>query len=167
LPDFGAKFLGAKKTKSWHSHIAQPEEKMEQNGQLATPRINGALLGSYVNVTVRLVGRVASQQQLSVVLAASDGVNVTVKRSPTTASIYSSHTFVEVLGVVQPDHSIQEIAATGFDASFGTPSPPFQFACSGMCPFSFPLRLPDLANYDQLVKFSHTDPISTIFGIGA
>jgi hypothetical protein len=68
---------------------------------------------------VRIVGRVAGQQQLDVTLEASDGGSVLVKRNPETASVYSSHAFVEVLGTVQPDLSISEIAATGFGAQFG------------------------------------------------
>lgn len=92
---------------------------------------------------VRIVGRVAGQQQLDVTLEASDGGSVLVKRNPETASVYSSHAFVEVLGTVQPDLSISEIAATGFGAQF------------------------DLQNYDQLVKFSHVRPINELFGISA
>jgi hypothetical protein len=92
---------------------------MEFDGPVSTPRINSGLLNSYVNMHVRIVGRVAGQQQLDVTLEASDGGSVLVKRNPATASVYSSHAFVEVLGTVQPDLSISEIAATGFGAQFG------------------------------------------------
>lgn len=89
-------------------------------GPTATPRINASLLGKYVNQTVRLVGRVVDQQHLNVGLETSDGERVLVKRTPQTAGIYSSNAFVEVFGNVQPDHSIQEIAVSGFGAAFGT-----------------------------------------------
>merc|ERR1712093_499244 len=126
--------------RAWASPIIH---KMEFDGPVSTPRINSGLLNSYVNMHIRIVGRVAGQQQLDVTLEASDGGSVLVKRNPATASIYSSHAFVEVLGTVQPDLSISEIAATGFGAQF------------------------DLQNYDQLVKFSHVRPINELFGISA
>ncbi len=96
---------------------------MEFDGPVSTPRINSGLLNSYVNMHVRIVGRVAGQQQLDVTLEASDGGSVLVKRNPATASVYSSHAFVEVLGTVQTDLSISEIAATGFGAQFGRLDP--------------------------------------------
>lgn len=136
---------------------------MEFDGPVSTPRINSGLLNSYVNMHVRIVGRVAGQQQLDVTLEASDGGSVLVKRNPETASVYSSHAFVEVLGTVQPDLSISEIAATGFGAQFGRLAL-FPFLPAGALT-SRPTT--DLQNYDQLVKFSHVRPINELFGISA
>ncbi|EQC27857.1 hypothetical protein SDRG_14437 [Saprolegnia diclina VS20] len=92
------------------------------------PRVNKALMASYVNRTVALVGSMESWTGNSAIVKASDGGLVTVIPAP--GADYSSK-FVEVIGLVQPDGSLQEFKCTSFGDNF------------------------DLGNYDKLVALMH------------
>ncbi|OQR98421.1 hypothetical protein ACHHYP_08640 [Achlya hypogyna] len=92
------------------------------------PRVNKALMAGYINRTVALVGSMESWTGNSAVVKASDGGLVTIHPSP--GADYSSK-FVEVIGQVQPDGSLQEFKCTSYGDDF------------------------DLANYDKLVALMH------------
>ncbi|BGO94587.1 hypothetical protein NBRC10512_004985 [Rhodotorula toruloides] len=73
-----------------------------------TPRVNGAKLAqSSPGSTVRLIGKVISLDAEQALLEAADGAQVTVKLMHD--SVLSS-TFVEVIGKVQSETSMQELS---------------------------------------------------------
>ncbi len=80
-----------------------------------TPRINSSLLSAYTGQVVRLVGKLDSTDTLNGVayITTSDGGRVTVKMhyESVEKSTYSS-SFLEIVGKVNADRSIQEIFAT-------------------------------------------------------
>ncbi len=83
------------------------------------PRVNSEHLNRYVGSLVKFVGRVTEQRGTKVQLASSNGNTVVVNRNAQSAQIYSTSTFVEVFGQVNPDLSISEYAVLGFSAEFG------------------------------------------------
>ncbi|OQS07623.1 hypothetical protein THRCLA_20108 [Thraustotheca clavata] len=92
------------------------------------PRVNKATMVNYINRTVALVGSMESWTGSNAVIKSSDGGLVTVHPSP--GADYSSK-YVEVIGQVQHDGSIQEFKCTSFGDDF------------------------DMANYDKLVMLIH------------
>ncbi|KAG0043227.1 60S acidic ribosomal protein P1-alpha 3 [Gryganskiella cystojenkinii] len=80
-----------------------------------TARVNSAMLQKHVTESVRLVGRVESQNGTYAVIQASDKGQVQVHMSP--ESQYGTR-FMEIIGVVNADLSISELASTNFGDDF-------------------------------------------------
>lgn len=80
-------------------------------------RVNGNLLKSYVNGTVRLVGRVQNVSSNQVTMEAADGVSIIVQ-TDTPANYTCS--IMEVIGSVNTDLSLKEIMCVPFGDNFGT-----------------------------------------------
>mmetsp|Transcript_61199 Transcript_61199/g.92543 ORF Transcript_61199/g.92543 Transcript_61199/m.92543 type:complete len:109 (+) Transcript_61199:3-329(+) len=96
-----------------------------------TPRVNQALLSSFVGKNVRVVGQVQQQPSNGVaVLLASDNAPVTVKTQAQSEETWTDQ-YMEVIGKVAPDLSIEELFSTNFGNNF------------------------DLDNHNALVIFSH------------
>ena len=83
------------------------------NPSAAIPRVNGGFLPSFLGRRVRIVGKITDPNQG--LLEASDGVVVKIHhqmgQTPTTP-------FVEVIGIVQSDGSIQEETTVSFGETF-------------------------------------------------
>eukprot|EP01116_Phalansterium_solitarium_P014212 TRINITY_DN31780_c0_g1_i1.p1 TRINITY_DN31780_c0_g1~~TRINITY_DN31780_c0_g1_i1.p1 ORF type:complete len:116 (+),score=10.77 TRINITY_DN31780_c0_g1_i1:104-451(+) len=79
-----------------------------------TARVNKALLSSHIGMNVRLVGKVTlvDSQRGTAQLEASDKGTVFVKVNPDSLSIYTSGPIVELVGTVNPDLSISELAGS-------------------------------------------------------
>ncbi|KAJ1980259.1 hypothetical protein H4R33_005524 [Dimargaris cristalligena] len=81
-----------------------------------TPRVNSALLPNYINHSVRIVGKVIQIQGNKAVLEASDHGKVLVNLVPQN-NIGSQ--YVEIIGLVQEDRSIQEFSSCNMGEKFG------------------------------------------------
>ncbi|TMW55788.1 hypothetical protein Poli38472_010670 [Pythium oligandrum] len=79
------------------------------------PRVNKKTMGSFVGRTVAIVGAVESHMPTAVVLRTSDGGMVNVNPMP--GSDYSSK-FVEVIGRVVDNNTLQEFKTTLFGDNF-------------------------------------------------
>ena len=117
----------------------------------AAPRINKSLMPQYLGKTVRLVGKVESvpDRNGEAAILSSDGERVKILHAnPSTFCT----AFVEVLGKVNSDGSIQEYTSSSFGNTFGAP-PPLSFH------FSFDDRLTkraaDLASYNEMIVLAH------------
>ncbi|CAM9104965.1 unnamed protein product, partial [Laminaria digitata] len=82
-----------------------------------TPRVNGAVLGQFVGRTVAVVGKVVSHQEgaAEAQLETSDGKTITVQVPP--GSSWTSQ-YVEVIGHLHDEGSLQEFKSTDFGDSF-------------------------------------------------
>ncbi|KAG0206116.1 hypothetical protein BGX28_002369 [Mortierella sp. GBA30] len=80
-----------------------------------TPRVNSAMLSQYVGQPVRFVGKIIEQNGTRAVMAASDKGQVHVHM--TELSQYGTQ-YVEVIGTVNGDFSISEMASTNFGNDF-------------------------------------------------
>ncbi len=87
-----------------------------QQPPATSPRVNGALLERYVGHTVRLVGKVSNTSNGKATIEASDRRNVQVYMND--FNPYPSQ-FVEIIGRVNPDLSIQELGHVPAGANFG------------------------------------------------
>ncbi|ORX95555.1 replication factor A protein 3 [Basidiobolus meristosporus CBS 931.73] len=92
-----------------------------------TPRINSSMLGQHTNKTVRIVGKVMQLQEGSALIESSDHGQISVSLNPGTTF---STPYVEIIGIVQQDLSVQELTSSGFGENF------------------------DLDNYNSLVELS-------------
>ena len=82
-----------------------------------TARVCGAHLPEHVGETVRLVGKHAGYTAINLVITAADGQQVRIQNASRDA--FDAAQYVEVLGKVMPDFSIQAYAVTAFGNSFG------------------------------------------------
>ncbi|CAM9098396.1 unnamed protein product [Ascophyllum nodosum] len=82
-----------------------------------TPRVNGAVLEQFLGQTVCLVGKVISHQEGApdAELETSDGVRITVTLAA--GSTWTSQ-YVEVIGHLHEDSTLQEFKSTDFGDSF-------------------------------------------------
>lgn len=82
-----------------------------------TPRINAAVLDQFVNHNVCVVGRVVSHSEgaSESVIETSDGKEITIKMAP--GSTWTSK-YVEVIGHLHEDRTVQEFKTTDFGDSF-------------------------------------------------
>ncbi|KAF8939497.1 replication factor A protein 3 [Dissophora ornata] len=80
-----------------------------------TTRVNSAMLGGLVGQTVRFVGRIIEQNGARAIMAASDKGQVEVHMND--KSQYGTQ-IVEVIGVVNGDNSITEMASSNFGNDF-------------------------------------------------
>lgn len=78
-------------------------------------RVNGGMLGSMAGRDVRVVGKVLQQANGSAVLEASDGASVRVAG----ANDAFASAYVEVIGRVNADGSVQQHAFANFGDVFG------------------------------------------------
>merc|ERR1712137_1231383 len=84
-----------------------------------TPRVNAATISAYVGKNVRIVGRVSQKPANGqAVLTSSDGQEVYVSTLPTSESTWTDQ-YMEVIGSVQQDSSINEVFSTNFGNNFG------------------------------------------------
>jgi len=101
-----------------------------------TPRVNSACLPQNIHQTVRLVGKVEQILGGNVItLRACDDGLVTVKL---TSECTPGTTYVEILGKVLPDRSVQSLSCTNFGDEF------------------------DMKVYNELIK--HTRSFPEVFG---
>merc|ERR1712224_967608 len=83
-----------------------------------TPRVNLATIGSYVGRNVRVVGKVQqSPSNGQAVLQSSDNGSVTVKTQPQSEQTWTDQ-YMEVIGKVLPDMSVEELFSTNFGNNF-------------------------------------------------
>jgi len=80
-----------------------------------TPRVNSALLKQNAGVIVRITGKILQHQGSQVILEASDHGQVNVHLS---GDSQLSSQFVEVIGRVNQDGSIQEFSSIDLSADF-------------------------------------------------
>eukprot|EP01126_Amoeba_proteus_P025371 TRINITY_DN2533_c0_g1_i1.p1 TRINITY_DN2533_c0_g1~~TRINITY_DN2533_c0_g1_i1.p1 ORF type:complete len:113 (+),score=14.61 TRINITY_DN2533_c0_g1_i1:82-420(+) len=104
-----------------------------------TPRINKALLPSYVGSTVRLVARVTGKANGVVHVQTSDGGTVQVVLT-SNGDEYHIGGITEIIGRVREDETIEEFNNTTFNDNF------------------------NMENFDQLIRLTHYFP--ELFGIG-
>jgi len=78
-------------------------------------RVNGGMLANLTGRDVRLVGKVVQQANGSAVVEASDGATVRVVG----ANEAFATAFVEVIGRVNADQSVQQHAFVNFGNQFG------------------------------------------------
>eukprot|EP00343_Euplotes_focardii_P009086 CAMPEP_0205823998 /NCGR_PEP_ID=MMETSP0206-20130828/18974_1 /ASSEMBLY_ACC=CAM_ASM_000279 /TAXON_ID=36767 /ORGANISM="Euplotes focardii, Strain TN1" /LENGTH=106 /DNA_ID=CAMNT_0053121711 /DNA_START=8 /DNA_END=328 /DNA_ORIENTATION=+ len=81
----------------------------------AIPRVGGDLQ-AYMGKTVRLVGKVVSTSAQEAVLEACD--QKTVRIANANVQIHQASPIVEVVGLVQPDCTIEEYSSTPFGENF-------------------------------------------------
>jgi hypothetical protein len=90
----------------------------------ATPRINSRFVPQYIGAVVRLVGRIDNLDyaQGMAYISASDGGHVRIKMNPESIErqAYNGHKIVEVIGKVNADQSLGELAMVPFEDKFGT-----------------------------------------------
>jgi hypothetical protein len=123
-----------------------------------TPRVNASLLPGLVGQTVRLVSKHQGYSGPVTMVTASDGQQVKVFNAD--ADAFEQSHFVEVLGKVNPDFSINAFAVTSFGNSFGKA---FGVWKAGIFECFFVLVI-DLKLYDQLVKLeNHAELQSSLF----
>ena len=92
-----------------------------------TPRVNGAYLPSFINQTVRLVGRIQSMDASGAVqLVTSDNQPVSVFSSSVAqgeggfdAQVYAVGQVVEMVGQLQEDGTLQEYIGIALGTTFG------------------------------------------------
>ncbi|KAK9703696.1 hypothetical protein K7432_010587 [Basidiobolus ranarum] len=80
-----------------------------------TPRINSSMLSQYINTTVRIVGKVMQLQEPNALIESSDHGQISVSLNPGTT--FTSQ-YVEIIGIVQQDLSVQELTSTSFGEDF-------------------------------------------------
>ncbi|KAI1301125.1 60S acidic ribosomal protein P1-alpha 3 [Mortierella claussenii] len=80
-----------------------------------TTRVNSKMLGANVGNTVRFVGKIVEQNGTRAIFTASDKGQVEVHMIP--SSQYGTP-YIEVIGVVNGDHSLQEMTSTNFGDEF-------------------------------------------------
>ncbi|KAF9425050.1 hypothetical protein BGZ76_003439 [Entomortierella beljakovae] len=85
-------------------------------GLPVTMRVNSAMLSSSVGKYVRFVGKILEQNGEKALLIASDNGQVEVHMN--NESQYGTQ-YIEVIGVVREDLSIEEQASTNFGNEFG------------------------------------------------
>lgn len=84
-----------------------------------TPRVNKALIGNYIGKNVRVVGQVQSKPMNGkAILLASDKGTVTVNTQPQSQDTWTDK-FMEVIGKVNDDLSVDELFSTNFGNNFG------------------------------------------------
>jgi hypothetical protein len=114
-----------------------------------TPRINGGMFPLHLGKTVRLVGKVdaisAEGEAPQLTLKTSDDRVVRVLRDEEVHAPAAA--FVEIVGNVQSEDTIQEILLVEFGDSFGLVFVPSSSSLS----FFFWISL-DMATYDQCVR---------------
>lgn len=93
------------------------DAKSAIGGMQAAPRVLGRMLGSYVNQNVRITGRV----QPNGMLLAPDGVAVHVIPGSAAEKLHGA-TFVEIVGKVNPDMSIQAYTASDLGTNLSSVS---------------------------------------------
>ncbi|KAF9915978.1 hypothetical protein BX616_004930, partial [Lobosporangium transversale] len=86
----------------------------------ATPRVNSAMLSAHIGKTVRFVGKIMEQNGTRAFMSAPDKGQVEIHMNET--SQYGTQ-FIEVIGVVNSDHSITEMASTNMGNDFGNTMP--------------------------------------------
>ncbi|KAG0038663.1 hypothetical protein BGZ82_011316 [Podila clonocystis] len=84
-------------------------------GLPTTPRVNSSMLGNYIGQPVRFVGKIVEQNGSHASMQACDHGQVQIKMSAN--SQYTSQ-YVEVIGDVLPDGSINELSSCSFGDSF-------------------------------------------------
>lgn len=118
------------------------------------PRVNGATLKTHVGAAVLLLGRVESAGGGGVVVAAADGQRVTVRTERPSSFVEGA--FVEVVGTVQEDASVQETEVRPLQGDVGT----FCFVPLSLSLSRAPLltllqSLPDLGVYNDALQLAH------------
>jgi hypothetical protein len=104
---------------------------------MTAPRVNSALLASYIDQNIRLVGKVSSIIDGKVTLETSDQRYVPINSriisagAPDMQDVYVVGNVVEVVGAVRSDGTIEEFNALNFGKDF------------------------DLNNYNKLVELIH------------
>ena len=94
-------------------------EVFEYMTDFTTPRVNLATIGSYVGRNVRVVGKVQqSPSNGQAVLQSSDNGSVTVKTQPQSEQTWTDQ-YMEVIGKVLEDMSVEELFSTNFGNNFG------------------------------------------------
>ena len=96
-----------------------------------TPRVNGAYLPSFLNQTVRVVGRIQSIDPSGAVqLTTSDNRPLTAFSAAVAqgeggydSSVYAVGQVVEMVGQVQEDGTLQEYIGVAFGTNFGQSTP--------------------------------------------
>lgn len=81
------------------------------------PQVNAALFKNYVGRRVTTVIKVSRNEGGTLVGDAPDGIQITVRQVPPHAA--TSSVFVEVIGVVENDHSLRAEVCTSFGDNFG------------------------------------------------
>ncbi|KAF9352970.1 hypothetical protein BGX26_009245 [Mortierella sp. AD094] len=80
-----------------------------------TPRVNSAMLSGKVGDTVRFVGKIIEQNGSRALMTASDKGQVEIHMDQNAQ--YGTQ-YIEIIGVVNPDHSITEMTSTNFGNNF-------------------------------------------------
>ncbi|KAI9242904.1 hypothetical protein MVEG_04211 [Podila verticillata NRRL 6337] len=80
-----------------------------------TPRVNSSMLATYVGQPVRFVGKIVEQNGTHATMQASDHGQVQINMNH--SSQYTSQ-YIEVIGEVQSDGSINEMVSASFGDSF-------------------------------------------------
>jgi hypothetical protein len=91
------------------------KKKTESMSDFISTRVNGGMLANMSGRDVRLVGKVVQQANGSAVVEASDGATVRVMG----ANEAFATAFVEVIGRVNADQSLQQHAFVNFGNQFG------------------------------------------------
>ncbi|KAL9116466.1 MAG: hypothetical protein Q9187_007010 [Circinaria calcarea] len=81
----------------------------------ATPRINAQYLESFINQTVRIVGKVVSLRGEIATLDAQGSINIHLNRD---SHLTVNHA-AEIVGKVQQDLSVKVLQATDFGSNLG------------------------------------------------
>lgn len=88
-------------------------------GEYITPRVNKELIPNFVGRNVRLIGKVnQAPNGGKAILQASDNGLVTVNTQPGSEGTWTDQ-YMEVIGKVNPDHSMSELFSTNFGNNFG------------------------------------------------
>ncbi|KAH7816309.1 Replication protein A 14 kDa subunit [Monocercomonoides exilis] len=112
----------------------------EESEQIGTPRINASMFPAMIGKTVRIVGKYEGQfsedGSEGIIITTSDGKKVNVIQDPGDSA--PTNQYIEVLGNVINENSIQEVFLVDFGDSF------------------------DLGLYDQCVKLIN-GPFKSLF----